>query len=167
MTVGKVLLFGAGTVSVVMFPQISELTAKNISYKSKFKQFLVIQVALILAGIAVFSVMPYFVTNALFGSKFILAAQYLPAFSVFVGLYVLINFMTLFMIAIDKHSIFIVQLPVILLQVILIYLFHTSLNQIILVNITVTALALLLIVLYYVRYVGFSNNSGIQKTALN
>ena len=75
--------------------------------------------------------------------------------------------MTLFMIAIDKHSIFIVQLPVILLQVILIYLFHTSLNQIILVNITVTALALLLIVLYYVRYVGFSNNSGIQKTALN
>jgi len=166
-TVGKVLLFGAGTVSVVMFPQISELTAKNISYKSKFKQFLVIQVALILAGIAVFSVMPYFVTNALFGSKFILAAQYLPAFSVFVGLYVLINFMTLFMIAIDKHSIFIVQLPVILLQVILIYLFHTSLNQIILVNITVTALALLLIVLYYVRHVGFSNNSGIQKTALN
>ncbi len=160
-TTGKILLFGAGTVSVVMFPQISELFTKGGDYVGRFKDFLKIQLLLISGGLFTFSVFPQLVTTVMFGEKFILSSIFLPRFAIFISLYVLINFMVMFFLAINKTSVYLLQIPVIIAQFILIYLFHNSIEQIININIIVSMVLLVFIVLYYIKYVGKHYNSSL------
>ncbi|MBI2621002.1 oligosaccharide flippase family protein [candidate division WWE3 bacterium] len=162
-TVGKVFLFGAGTVTVVMYPQISGIAAKGENYVGRFKQFLYMQILFVVAGVVVFSAFSEPITAVLFGYKFLPAARYLPLFSIFVGLYILVSFLIMFFIAINKLSISVIQLPVVLAQFILISLFHSSLEEIIYIDILSAGLLLILIVLYYLKYVGLRHSPGVQE----
>lgn len=148
-TVGKIILFGAGSVGVVMFPQISEAFAKKENYIAKFKPLFALQLLFVVGGVLVFSVFPGFITTFMFGAKYAEAIKYIPLFSMFIGAYVLVNFMTLFFLAIEKTRVVLFQIPAVLLQIILITLFHASLRQVIIVNLCVVILLLVFLVLYY------------------
>ncbi len=147
-TVGKVLLFGAGTVSVVMFPQMSEAFSRKVHLSAAFKKFFVIQVVLVLAGVAVFSLVPHLIISTMFGDKFLGAVPYLPKFSIFMGLYVLVNFMTIFFLALEKTKVFFFQIPAIFVQFLLLNTFNKSIDMVINVNIGVAAALLALLGLY-------------------
>lgn len=95
-TVGKVFLFGAGAVTILMYPQISGLHAKGEDFMPRFKQFLGLQLILILGGIAVFTIFPSFVVQTLFGENFFDAIPFVPKFSIFVAFYILVNFLIMF-----------------------------------------------------------------------
>ena len=142
-TVGKVLLFGAGTVSVIMFPQISELVTKKVNCIPAFKKLLVIQLALIIAGIGFFTLFSKFIVLFMFGERFLPAVPYVPKFSIFMGLYVLINFLTMFFLAIDFKRIIIYQVPAVIGQFILLNIYNKSIDEIINVNIFVSTCLLL------------------------
>lgn len=142
-TVGKVLLFGAGTVSVIMFPQISELVTKKVNCIPAFKKLLAIQLFLILGGIAFFTLFSKFIVLFMFGERFLPAVPYVPKFSIFMGLYVLINFLTMFFLAIDFKRIFIYQVPAVVGQFILLNLYNKSIDEIINVNILVSSCLLI------------------------
>jgi O-antigen/teichoic acid export membrane protein len=146
-TIGKVLLFGAGTVVVIMFPQISEAFAKGTSYWPKFKSFLQLQVLILAAGLLVFTLIPGLITRVMFGEKFLPAVPYVPLFSVFMGLYVLINFFVMFNLAIGRTKVFMLQVPTIIAQYLLIVLFHQNFYQVIWVNIFVSFALLVFLVI--------------------
>ncbi|EKD99917.1 MAG: capsular polysaccharide biosynthesis protein [uncultured bacterium] len=148
-TVGKVFLYGAGTICVVMFPQIAEAFAKKEDYTQKFKTFFLLQLTVVLCGIAAFSLAPKFITVVLFGEKFLPVVNYLPLLSVFIGLYVLLNFMMMYFLAIGKTKVFVLQIPGVVLQIILISLFHETLYQIIWDNILSVSLVFVSISGYY------------------
>lgn len=170
-TVGKILLFGAGTVSTVMFPQIAEAYAKRNHYLSKFFKFLLLQVGVVLIGVVVFILFPSQIIVVMFGEKFLPAVPYLPRFSIFMGMYVLVNFLVMYFLAIEKTKIVYLQLPFVVLQFILLNVFKDSINSVI--NVNILTLALLLGVLgFYVGKTykdqtkdkstpGFSNNTGL------
>lgn len=160
-TVGKILLFGTGTVGVIMYPQISEIYAKGESFHSKFKQFLGLQLALVSIGTLFFMVFPKLITLIMFGSKFASSVELIPRFAIFIGLYVLINFLILFFLAIEKTSVYVCILPAVVVQAILINLFHGSLVQIINVNIISSLILLLAIVIYYRVNVNIRNSPSI------
>ncbi len=160
-TIGKVLLFGAGAVGVVMFPQIASLHAKGVDYTARFKQFLLLQVFLLICGTTLFYFFPDLIVSVMFGDKFIAASTFLPNFAIFVSLYVLINFFILYFLAINKTKVFLIMLPMILLQWILIHGFHRNLTQVINVNILSSTLMLAGLLLYYKVHVRYSNNTGI------
>lgn len=120
-TVGKVFLFGASTVTLVMYPQISQLYASNKDYSSRFKQFVSLQVILVTIGILCFYILSPTIINTLFGNKFILAAKYLPKFTIFVGLYILIYFMTMYFLAVNKTKVYILLLCGVLSQFVLLF----------------------------------------------
>ena len=159
-TIGKILLFGAGTVSAVMFPQISTLFAKKENYLPKFKVFFVLQLLAVLGGVAFSFLFPQFLV-LMFTKNFLPAVSYVPRFSVFVGLYVLLNFMVLFSLAINKTKVFAFLVPGVAAQFILILFFHSGLTQIININIGVTLLLLISVILYTVHNVGINNSSGV------
>ncbi|MFZ5424763.1 MAG: oligosaccharide flippase family protein [Patescibacteria group bacterium] len=148
-TMGKILLFGAGTIGIVMFPQISELYTKGVPYLAKFKEFFLIQLVLILGGLAFFTLFPELITKIMFGHKFLESVSLIPKYTLFVGIYVLINFMILFFLAINKTRVFLLQVPIVIFQYAFINLKHSTLEEIININIFVSALLLLLVLLYF------------------
>lgn len=149
--VGKVVLFGAGTVAVVMFPQITQLFTQNKSYTKLLSEFLVLQILVVVGSVAVFFIFPHQIISIMFGSKFLPAVSLLPKFAVFMGLYVLINFFITFFLAIDKTGVFLFQIPAVILQAVLLSVWHESLDMVININILVSFCLLLALVVYYLR----------------
>ena len=166
-TIGKVLLFGASTVGVVMFPMISSAFGKGEDYLSKFKPLLFLQVLVVLLGVGLFFIFPELITRVMFGPSYAASAVYLPRFALFVGSYVLINFMILFLLAINKVRVFLLLIPAIVAQIVLISLYHDSIVSVVNVNLAVSASLLIGVVLYFTKNVSFSNSTSIQTRGDN
>ncbi|MFC1621911.1 oligosaccharide flippase family protein [Patescibacteria group bacterium] len=151
-TLGKIFLFGATMVATVMFPQISNLYAKRGDYIQRFKQFLIIQFVLVLAGTIVYLALPRLITLIFFGERFLASVEYLPKFSIFVALYALTNFLVIFFLAIERKVVSLFLTIAVVVQFFLINTFHSSLDQIININILVVAMLHLVLWLYYVSF---------------
>ncbi|MFC1756108.1 oligosaccharide flippase family protein [Patescibacteria group bacterium] len=147
-TLGKIILFGVGSVAMVMFPEISALKAANKNYMKKLKFFILLQVGLLVPAVLLFTIFPKFITLLFFGEQFSNSIIYLPLFSIFISLYVLVSFLINFFLSIDKTNIFIFLPVPIVLQIVLISLNHSSLHQVITANI-VSALVLLVSLSFY------------------
>lgn len=151
-TVGKVFLFGAGVVKILMYPQISYLVAKKTSYITRFLQFLTLQVFILVSGMIIFFVFPKFIVATMFGEKFIVAADYLPLFILFIASYVLIDFLLMFLLAIEKTKPYILLILIIIFQITLITHYHKTISDIIYINtiLTVCYAIILCIYIYFV-----------------
>ncbi len=156
-TVGKVLLFGASTVGVVMFPMISAAYTKKENYMTKFKYLLFLQIFVVAIGILAFNFGGDQITRIMFGETYVPVAQYLPKFSFFVGAYVLINFMILFFLAIEKVKVFFFLVPAIIAQVVFINKYHATISNVINVNLAVSLALLLGVVVYFAKSVKVSS----------
>jgi O-antigen/teichoic acid export membrane protein len=164
-TMCKVFLFGASMVQVVMFPQISHLHALGANYKSRFLKFLSLQLVLIFSGLAIFTLFPSSINNLMFGGKFADSVPYLPMFALFVALYILITFLSMFLLAINKTKAYLVILPACVIQYLLVSSYHTNLFSIIKANILATGLACLFIAMYVVKslaYEGLNRHTNLQ-----
>ncbi len=164
-TVGKVLLFGASTVITVMFPILTaEYTRKTLTL-SKFLTFFGLQVVVVLCGMAMFNFLPKLIVSVMFGAKYLPIVEYLPHFSIFVGLYVLVNFMILFFLSISRTKVFLIQIPFALLQLYLLNKYNDSVNTYININIAVTAGLLAVLFVYgYIQYLSWKKITPV-KTA--
>lgn len=145
---GKIILFGANSLTVVMFPQISILKNKGQDYFARFKAILWLMVLVLVCAMIVYNFVPQYIARTFFGERFLHSAIYLPRFSLFISLYVLINFIFIFLLAIDKVKITLISLPAILVQFILINFYHQSIFQVININISVAAGILVILIFY-------------------
>ncbi|NMB70454.1 oligosaccharide flippase family protein [candidate division WWE3 bacterium] len=137
-TLGKILLFGSSTVSSVMFPRVANYYAQKKPLLKVFSFFFFIQLLVVGIGTIVFSTLPGLLTNLFFGNKFSGSIGYLPGFSIFIGFYVLVNFLILFMMAIEKTYIFLFLLPAVLLQYFLL-INSQSIKEVISINTFITS----------------------------
>ncbi|MBW6441650.1 oligosaccharide flippase family protein [Patescibacteria group bacterium] len=149
MTLGKILLFGAGAVSIVMFPKITALYANGEYFMGRLKKLLLLLLAVLLTGVFCYQVFPGIITNLFFGKAFENSVKYLPLFSVFVAFYVLINFLVLFFLAVDRNKVGFLLLPGVVVQYILLNIFHETLWDVIKINILVSIFTLLLLSIYF------------------
>lgn len=163
-TMSKVFLFGASIVQVVMFPQISHLYASGLDFKGRFVKFLLLQLLLVSSGLVCFVFFPQVINSIMFGGKFSPSVAYLPLFSVFVALYILITFFSMFLLAINKTKAFLFIIPACALQYILINLFHNNIFSIIKVNILSAGIACLFITIYVLKslYESVHHHSHLQ-----
>ncbi len=150
-TVGKVLLFGAGSVSTIMFPLVAEAFSKGEDPKKELKKFLPIQLSLVIAGCAVFAFFPRLVTVLMFGEKYIPAVQYVPLFSGFVALNIMINFFILYFMAVEKFKVAYILGLGVMLQAFLIWMFSDSLSSVVFINFCVAGVVLGVLAVYYKR----------------
>lgn len=158
-TVGKVYLFGAGTVATVMFPQISAEHAKGGLVKEKTTFFFKMQLLAVFFGVVLFYFFPNSIISTLFGAKFMSVSGLLPGFSLFVAFYILIQFFILLLIALGHVKVWLPQLIAILLQIAGLYFFGKSLETVVLVNSVVSALLLIMLLLYYKTCVSVSGDA--------
>ena len=149
-TLGKIFLFGAGAVSTVMFPTISSLAARGLNYGRAFFKFLSLQLLLVAGGLVAFSVFPSFLTRLFFGVRFMNSVEYLPMFSLFIGLYIVINFLILFFLAVSRTSVFLLLLPGLVVQYFLITSNHATLYDIIRADIYAGIISLVLLTVFFI-----------------
>ncbi|MFZ2664532.1 MAG: oligosaccharide flippase family protein [Patescibacteria group bacterium] len=160
-TLGKILLFGAGAVTIVMFPKVSALYAKKEDFYPRLKNLLIILTGVLLIGVFSYSVFPGLITRVFFGKSFENSVRYLPMFSIGVSLFVLVNFLTTFFLAIEKANVSLLLLPGVVLQYVLISIHHSSLYEVIGANIFACIITLALLVIYF-----YAQKSRWLKTSL-
>ncbi len=154
-TIGKIILFGTGIIGVVMFPIISDLYENGVDYRKKFIFFLFIQILMVSVGVIIFVLYPSFIAYYMFGKAYLPAVAYLAKFSIFAGLFSIVNFIYQFLLAVEKTRSYIILFLGALLQILLINFFHDSLDQIININVAVM-LGILVSSLIYLRKFAFN-----------
>jgi O-antigen/teichoic acid export membrane protein len=146
-TVGKILLFGTMPVATVMYPKISALKSGGTNVNRVFKKFLNMQLAVVSVGLVIFALFPKLIALAFFGNKYLESVKYLPLYALFVALYVMLNFLILFLLAVDATKIYYTMMVLAVAQVILLTRFHSGIYQVIAINV-----ALLFVAVGYVSY---------------
>jgi len=138
-TLGKVIFYASSAVTLVLFPVLSERTAKQ-EPAGKILSIALLLVGIISIGVTViYFLVPTLVIQLLFGASYDGGAPYLGLFACFISLYSLGNVFVLTCLAVNKLSIWMITIIAAVLQAILISLFHQTIMDVIMVNIGVTS----------------------------
>lgn len=151
--VGKIIFFGTAPIAMVLFPNI----AKQFHAKQKFLPTLLIGLALlsILAIVAssVFTLFPETVVSALYGKAYVNYSTYLMYFAIFMTIFSLCNLLINFFIAVNVTKVAFVTVGIVMLQIVLIYLNHSSIFDIVISSLASVSifLVILIVILFYTK----------------
>jgi O-antigen/teichoic acid export membrane protein len=135
--IGKILFFGTLSISQVMFPKLVEHTSQNKLPKKVFFNSLFLIGSIIFASLIIFFLIPKFIVGIAFGSEFLPAAYLIGPFGVFMALIALTFLTCLYFISLNKTKFLWILVIANILEVVLIYLFHNSLLQVLTIVITI------------------------------
>lgn len=162
-TLGKIIFFGAGPISTVMFPLVSRQSAKGENYKKVLIYSLIATAVFATAVCFFYWFAPKFAINLLFGSSYLEAYKLLIWFGIFMSLFTLSFLLINFGISLGKNGIVIFPLVFALMQIILIYLLHKTLFMVVVISIVVNALLLLTLLIYLIFEKEFLNEKSVYK----
>ena len=134
---GKIVFFASSSINLVMFPLVSGKKAKGENYRKFFLTSLSLVFLISFCLVLVYFSFPKVMVNLLFGSQYLVIAPLLGPFAVFMAFYSLVSLTVSFFLAVAKTIMIVLPLAGAVLQIILIFLFHASLRQVILINIFV------------------------------
>ena len=162
--VAKIIFIGLMPVSNAMFPKVAELNAKSQNSSGVFAKSLAIVIGLAALVTAVYCFMPSFVDKLLFGPDYAAAVPLIGLFGIAISLlsvsYVFVNYY----LALGKTR-FVYVLPIFTLaEAILVWFWHSTMYQVLmLITAVMTVLLLTLSLLYFVnKNENINNNSSIQ-----
>lgn len=171
---GKIFYFGSLILCGAMAPQITEsLNKKENYFKIFFFYFkivgLIIMLGLLMLGVFTSNFLELFINiskyvglNSTSLSYYYQVIEYIPLYTVFIAIYILINFLTVFMVATFNLRIYVSYLVAISLQGLIIFTLAGDIYSTIYSNIIVTSLFLIyLIYETYKRFVSFNNSSNL------
>lgn len=146
--VGKIIFFASSTISIVMFPIISEKFEKGSKYQTVLYQAFALVTASSILLTIIYFLLPELMLKLLYGSSYRVGAPYLGLFAVFISIYSLSNLLIQFFLSIRETKIYFLTLTAALFQGILIWFFHENLYQVIYSSIIVTSLLLFSLLVY-------------------
>lgn len=147
-TLGKIIFFGTGPISTVMFPLVSQRQAQGKDYKKIFLYSFLATAMLAMSILLLYWLFPAIAINLLYGSKYLEASGLLVWYGLFITFFALSSLFINYGLSIGKTSI--VSLPFIaaFTQIIMIWFFHQSLYTVILISIIISALLLVSLLIY-------------------
>ncbi len=150
-TLGKIIFFGAGPVSSVMFPMISKRHSQGLEYKKIFLMSLFLTTFISLTILSFYFFYPQLSIKLLYGQRYLEASSNLFPFGVFMTIFTVNSLLMNFFLS--KSDTFVVSFAVIfsLFQVVGIWFYHATINSVIKVSI-ISALLFLLSLLIYLKY---------------
>ncbi len=134
-TLGKLFLFGCTSVATVMYPQVVAEHARKKNPVKVFVQLFKIQFGLILTCLFVYLTFPELISQVFFGAAFDASVPYIRTYAIFIALFIIMNFFSLYLLAVEKTKVFGLFLPAMAFQYIYITLAHENLHNIIIGNI--------------------------------
>lgn len=147
---GKVIFFFSAPIGTVMFPIITQKFTRGESY---YKDFLIALVLVFSPSIFLtifYFLFPEFVITIFSKSDLSLsAAPLVGLFGIFISIYSLVTICMYFFLSINKTNVYIPIIIVAILQALLIWFFHESFLQILLISTVLMSLLLITLLLYY------------------
>lgn len=131
--VGRGFLTLALAVSMVMFPKVSELEIQRKEPASILKKSLVIGVLLCSIGILACFFFPRFIIVTVFGSKYLSISSLLRVFGIAISPLVMVHVLINYNLARHRNGFLYVLVFGVVLYMIMLSLFHRSLEQVVLV----------------------------------
>lgn len=161
---GKIILFAAGPIAVVMFPIVSQRQAKGASYIQVFAYSFVLTLLICILILMIYWLFPNFSVTALYGSLYLEATGILLRYAFFMTIFTLSSLMVRFYLSVGKTKIVVLPLLAAILQILGIWFYHTNLDQVVNVSIFVATLLLICLLVYfgYETKISFSNSSRLQ-----
>ncbi len=146
---GKIIFFAASPVIFVIFPLASEYHAKGGNFKKFLFQGLTVAGLICVVITSAYFLVPGMMVNALFGPSYSHVVPYLGIFGLFISIYTICSLTANFYLSIQKTSSSYLVLAAAILQIILILLFHETLQQVIYDSILSCIVLLISLLLYY------------------
>lgn len=148
-TLGKIIFFGAGPISAVMFPLISQRAARGENYKKIFIFSLIATAALATVILLLYWLFPGFAVRLLFGPGYLEAANLLIWFGLFISFFTLSYLLVNYGLSLGKTSIVILPSLAAALQILIIWFFHQNLFTVVFISVVLSALLLLSLLIYF------------------
>ncbi|OGE33561.1 hypothetical protein A3J19_02365 [Candidatus Daviesbacteria bacterium RIFCSPLOWO2_02_FULL_41_8] len=161
---GKIIFFGAGPISAVMFPLVSQRRAKGERHKRIFIYSFFATITLAIAILLVYWLFPQLAIRLLYGELFLGASYLLVWFGIFISFFTLSTLLVSYSLSVGRTSVVIFPLIGAVAQIIGIWFFHISLFEVVLVSCIVTGVLLALLLIYsaYGSKVGVGDRAGLQ-----
>ena len=160
---GKIIFFASMSISMVMFPKLSELNLQKKDTKNLlFKSVLIVAA---LGGIIslFYFLIPKIIIGLLFGDEYLLISKWLGIFGVMMIIYSIIYLLSYYNMALHRKSFLYLLFSFNLIQTFLIVLFHDTITQIVISLIIVMSLLFLGMIAYTLKNEKFIDNySSIQ-----
>lgn len=147
-TLGKIIFFGAGPISAVMFPLVSQRKAAGQNYKKIFLNSFIATGGLAMIVTIFYWLIPSFAINLLYGGAYTEAASLLVWFGVFMTLFTLSSLLVNFNLSLGRMGVVVIPFIAAFAQIGLIWFYHQNLLNIIFESIFVTALLLAVLLIY-------------------
>lgn len=161
---GKIIFFLATPIIFVMFPKITEMRQNGKDYKSLLYKSIIILSLISIPMNLFYFIFPKLTVTLLFGADYIAIVPILGMFGVAMTLLSMSYLISFYNLATEKKGFMVILLLSLITEILLIYQFHSSLNQI--VNILAGVMALQLISLIIVTLIKndkvIHNNTGVQ-----
>lgn len=147
--ISRIIFFLTAPISSVMFPIVVKKHTRNENYHNTFRlSVLLVLIPSILLS-ALYFLFPNTIIELIARKEFMTETYLLGIFGVYITVYSLFYIMANFYLSIKKTNI---SVPIIigaLLQAILIWFFHETFAQVILISFTIVGLLLVLLLVYY------------------
>lgn len=169
-TLGKIILFGAGPISAVMFPIVAQRHSKGKGYrKIMILSFLATFIFAIFV-LVVYWLFPHFAINLLYGAAYLEASNLLIWFGIFITLFTLSSLIISFHLSVGRTTVVFLPALASVAQILAIWFNHTGLFTVIIISISITALLLSLLLIYSVynwneKKITTSNRFNISDSA--
>jgi O-antigen/teichoic acid export membrane protein len=148
--IGRIIFFLTASISTVMFPMVVQRVTRNERYHHIFLLSLVLVSLPSIAVTIFYFIFPQFAISVFNkNSSYLELAPYLGIFGIYISLYSILYVIANFFLSINKTK---VAIPIAfgaLLQVGLIWFFHDTFMQIILISLALVGLLLIILLLYY------------------
>lgn len=162
-TLGKIIFFGAGPISSVMFPIVAKRHFNGEDHRKVFIFSLLATCLLSLLILSIYWLVPKAAINLLYGPSYLQAADLLVYFGSFVALFTISSLFINYYLSLGQTKVVIFPLISAVLQIIGIWIYHTSLLSVVIVS-TISASLLLMSLFVYFIYetkVSISHSSSI------
>lgn len=150
--IGRVIYFFSAPVVTVMFPLIVQKYTRSENYHNTFRLSLLF--VFLSSGFltALYFLFPQFVIRIfLKNTEYLVVSSYLGYFGIFMTLYIMLYVYTNFYLSIKKTKVYLPILFSAILQAVLIWFFHKTFFEVIMISMFATALPLVLLVVYYFK----------------
>lgn len=148
-TIGKIILYLLAPIIGVMFPMISEKRVKGEKHYKTLLLAMFLTSAAAIIILTIYTVAPVFVIKVLYGLKYTQFYYLLPQVGLFISIYTLVNLLCNYFIALKDFTFIGFYLFVILLQIIAVSQFHSTISIVVKEFVLSNSLLFLLLSAYY------------------
>ena len=150
---GRIAFYAPMGVALAMFPKTSESFERGGDYQRLFLRAILLTLVIVSGVVLVYGLFSQFITEFLFGTKYPLVAPYVFTYGLAMALFALSFLVMNYFLSLNQTKAAYSLIGVMLLQLILIALFHSSIAQLVNIMLICGILCLVSMLPFYLRRV--------------